>query len=56
MRRGFTLAWVGWQFDVRDGDGLVRLTAPAADGETGLVRSDFTLPAATGRSWREAAA
>jgi alpha/beta hydrolase family protein len=44
MRRGFVVAWLGWQFDVH-GDG-VRLHAPIArnpDGTaiTGLVRSDF---------------
>ena len=31
---------------MRDADGLVRLYPPVAAGETGLVRSDFTLPEA----------
>jgi Alpha/beta hydrolase domain len=44
MRRGYVVAWLGWQFDVH-GDG-VRLHAPVArnaDGSEirGLVRSDF---------------
>src|SRR5712691_12492805 len=45
MRQGITIVWVGWQFDVRDQAGLLRLYAPVArDGAkpiTGLVRSDF---------------
>jgi hypothetical protein len=45
MRRGFTLVWLGWQFDVADGDRVLRLYAPVAtdDGKpiTGWVRSDF---------------
>jgi acetyl esterase/lipase len=47
LNRGFTLVWVGWQFDVRDAEGLVRLYPPVASGKTGLVRSDFTLPEPT---------
>src|SRR5262249_35833738 len=45
MRRGVTVVWVGWQWDVRDFPGRLRLTAPVAtDGGrpiTGLVRADF---------------
>ena len=48
MRRGLTLVWVGWQFDVRNDAGLMRLYAPIArDGTkaiTGLIRSDFMVP------------
>jgi hypothetical protein len=45
MRRGYVLAWLGWQIDVH-GEGGVRLYAPVArnaDGTSirGLVRSDF---------------
>ena len=47
LNRGFTLVWVGWQFDVRDEEGRVRLHPPVANGKTGLVRSDFTLPEST---------
>lgn len=46
LEQGFTLLWVGWQFDVPRRDGLLRVYAPIAkeaDGRpiTGLVRSDF---------------
>src|SRR5918993_526730 len=30
MRQGFTLLWVGWQFDVAQRDGLVRVYPPMA--------------------------
>ena len=46
LEQGFTLLWVGWQFDPPLREGLVRVFAPiarAADGSRleGLVRSDF---------------
>src|SRR4029079_6713726 len=44
MKQGFTLLWVGWQFDVPKRPGLVRLNAPTATENgrpiRGLVRSD----------------
>ncbi len=48
MRRGVTVIWVGWQFDVPRRDGALRLHVPRArypDGRPiyGLVRSDWTL-------------
>jgi hypothetical protein len=48
LERGFTLLWVGWQFDPPLRDGLVRVHAPIArnaDGRpiSGLVRSDFVV-------------
>src|SRR5579864_6156501 len=47
LERGFTLVWLGWQFDVPQRDGLMRLYAPVAtDGDkpiTGLVRSELVL-------------
>ncbi|HEV2961832.1 MAG TPA: alpha/beta hydrolase domain-containing protein [Candidatus Angelobacter sp.] len=47
MRQGFTVAWLGWQFDLAEQNQNVRLTAPVAHeaGNVihGLVRSDFTL-------------
>ena len=47
MRHGFTLLWVGWQFDVPRRDGLLRLHAPVAisggDLITGLVRSEVVV-------------
>lgn len=47
MRQGYTIAWVGWEFDVAEGSDRLRLFAPVAHepgGKTirGLVRSDFT--------------
>ena len=46
LEQGFTLLWVGWQFDPPLRDGLVRVYAPIAreaDGRPiqGVVRSDF---------------
>jgi hypothetical protein len=46
LEQGFTLLWVGWQFDPPLRDGLVRVYAPIAreaDGRSiqGVVRSDF---------------
>ena len=47
LEQGFTLVWVGWQFDVPEAPGALRLYTPIAhDGEraiTGLVRADFVL-------------
>ena len=48
FENGFTLLWVGWQFDVPLREDLVRVYAPIAkeaDGRaiTGLVRSDFVV-------------
>jgi len=46
LEQGFTLLWVGWQFDVPNRDGTLRTYVPVAreaDGRPirGLVRSDF---------------
>ena len=52
MERGVTLIWLGWQWDVREEKGLMRLDSPMARekkdaGEekpiTGLVRADFVV-------------
>ena len=47
MRQGFMLLWVGWQFDVPQRAGLVRVDAPMATDSgrpiRGLVRSDFVV-------------
>jgi hypothetical protein len=47
MKQGFTLLWVGWQFDVARRPGLVRVYTPTAseNGQAirGLVRSDFVV-------------
>ena len=46
MRRGVTVAWLGWQWDVREDANMMRMHAPAAHDDggktiTGLVRVDF---------------
>jgi hypothetical protein len=46
LEQGFTLLWVGWQFDVPNRDGVMRTYVPIAreaNGQPirGLVRSDF---------------
>ena len=47
LRQGFTLLWVGWQFDPPKRDGVLRLYPPiASDGGRsirGVVRSDFVV-------------
>ena len=47
MRNGFTLLWLGWQFDVPVRDGLVRVHPPVATDNgrtlTGLVRSEVVV-------------
>ena len=44
MQQGFTLVWLGWQWDPPEGrPGLIRLHAPRVPGVRGLVRSDFVL-------------
>jgi hypothetical protein len=55
LNQGFTIAWLGWQWDVRDEAGLMRLDAPVAhdsDGKSirGLVRADWT-PAESKQEW-----
>ncbi len=46
LEKGFTLLWVGWQFDPPNTKGLMHLYPPIAQGKDGkpirgLVRSDF---------------
>jgi hypothetical protein len=47
LKQGFTLLWVGWQFDVPERAGLVRVYPPSASENgrpiRGLVRSDFVV-------------
>ena len=47
MRHGFTILWVGWQFDVPRRNGLLRLHTPVATDSgqqiTGLVRSEVVV-------------
>jgi len=41
LEQGYTLVWLGWEFDVPPGPGMLRLYAPGAKGITGLVRSEM---------------
>lgn len=55
MSQGYTIAWLGWQWDVHDEAGLMRLYAPVAhmpDGTSirGLVRADWA-PAERKDEW-----
>jgi hypothetical protein len=48
MRQGYTLAWVGWEWDAQPVPGFFRLQAPIAYGQDGrhlegLLRDDFSL-------------
>jgi len=41
LERGFTVAWIGWEFDVPDRAGVIKLYAPHAMGVTGPVRAEI---------------
>lgn len=51
LRQGYTVAWVGWEYDVADQNQNLRLDVPMAEDHSasgaveihGLVRSDFTV-------------
>jgi hypothetical protein len=47
-RQGYTLVWLGWQFDVPRQEGLLRLYTPVATDKgkpiTGVVRSEVIVP------------
>ncbi len=51
QREGYTLVWLGWQFDVPREEGRMRMHPPAAseNGQPirGLVRSDFVVASRT---------
>src|SRR4051812_6187954 len=47
LERGFTLAWIGWQFDVRNEPAWLQFHAPVATGVRGMVRSDFVVDTKT---------
>ncbi len=42
-KQGYTLVWVGWQFDVVRQGGRMSIDAPIAAGVSALVKADFTL-------------
>lgn len=41
LERGYTLVWLGWQFDVPRTNGLMRLYTPVVTNVTGPVRSEI---------------
>ena len=41
MEQGYTLVWLGWQFDVPAGANILRNYVPVAKGVTGLIRAEF---------------
>jgi len=41
LERGFTLLWVGWQWDTPRRPGIMRMYPPVTAGVRGVVRSDF---------------
>ena len=47
MQQGFTVVWIGWQYDVPDADFNLKLVAPVATEAgkviTGLARTDFVV-------------
>lgn len=51
LRQGLTILWVGWQWDVPDGEGRVRLHVPFARTPagpiTGLARADWRVDVPT---------
>ena len=51
MRMGYTVVWVGWEFDVPQRAGAIRIDVPVAAGVTGTVRAMLT-PAARGTTAR----
>lgn len=46
LNHGFTLVWIGWEFDVPDAPGRLKLNAPIATNRgktiTGMIRSEWT--------------
>ena len=42
LDRGFTLVWVGWEFDVRRQNGQMGISVPSTQGLFGQVSGDFT--------------
>jgi hypothetical protein len=42
LAQGYTLVWVGWEFDLARRDGVFRIDVPAATGTSGVVRASFT--------------
>jgi len=43
FNQGFTLVWIGWEFDVPNREGLLKLYAPVLKGITGVGRSEIVV-------------
>lgn len=43
LQQGYTLVWLGWQFDVPDQPNLLHFYAPVAKGLTGVVRAEIVV-------------
>jgi hypothetical protein len=41
LQQGYTLVWVGWEFDVPQREGAIRIEVPAANATVGIVRGTF---------------
>ena len=41
MKQGYTIVWVGWEFDVRRQNGAMGIDAPVAKGVSGIVHGNF---------------
>src|ERR1700727_3009933 len=41
--QGFTLVWIGWEWDIPNREGLLKLYAPVIKGITGVVRSEIVV-------------
>ena len=42
LRMGYTVIWVGWEFDVADRNGAIRIDVPSAGNTAGMARATFT--------------
>jgi hypothetical protein len=43
LERGFTVAWIGWEADMPDRPGIIKLYAPQAAGVSGPVRAEIVV-------------
>jgi hypothetical protein len=41
LEQGYTMVWVGWQFDIPEDKGNVGIDVPRVEGISGIVRSEF---------------
>jgi hypothetical protein len=47
MRMGYTVVWVGWEFDIAQRNGAIRIDVPNALGVAGMVRATVVPTAAS---------